>query len=240
MQDKTEIDIIIVSYAQSDELKETTLNCVSSLMASEDPEKIKFNVVVIESEKSIAPYQYPDTVTVYPATPFGYHRYLNIGIEMTHAPYVCICNNDLIFHPKWATEILKPLKQYIDIFSASPYCTIHHPRMGFKQNDGYKLGIRVRRELAGWCILFKREILKRTGKLDENYIFWCADNDYGNTLAALQMKHLLVTSSIVDHIESKTLKKQSRERELELTEGEVYYFNKKWLMRIGDGWVPLD
>lgn len=240
MKEKVEIDIIIVSYAQNNELKGVTLNAIHTLMASEDPAIIKFNVVVIESEKSLAPFQYPNSVTVYPEVPFGYHRYLNIGIEMTAAPYLCLCNNDLIFHEGWATEILKPFNQYVDVFSASPACSIHHPANGFKLNDGPKIGYHIREELAGWCLFLKRDILKLMGKLDENFIFWCADNDYANTLYILKLPHILVTSSIVDHLESKTLKQQTKEREEELTLKEVSYLEKKWNHRFGDGWVLME
>lgn len=240
MENKIEIDIIITSYAQTDELKEMTNKAISSLMKSEDTEKIHFHVIVIESEKSIEPYQYPNSKTVYPTVPFGYHRYMNIGIEMTSSPYICICNNDLFFHPSWATELLKPLRQYVDVFSASPVCPTHHPKMEFKLNDGLKLGYRIRYEISGWCILFKRDMLRKTGKLDENYTFWYADNDFANTLYVLKMNHVLVTSSFVDHLESRTLKEQSKEREEELTEKEISYLEKKWNSRLGYDWEPIN
>ncbi|MBB5637822.1 GT2 family glycosyltransferase [Pedobacter cryoconitis] len=239
MGKKVEIDVIILSYGQTNELKDMTINCLNSLMNSEDPEKIKFNVIVIESEKTLKPYQYLHGLTVYPKEEFGYHRYMNIGIAMTSADFICMCNNDLIFHPNWATEILQPFHQYSDLSSASPVCSIHHPKEGFKLNDGLKLGYRVRKEISGWCIFFKRDILRLTGKLDENYIFWCADNDYSNTLWMLKLKHVLVTSSIVDHLENKTLKSQTAERQEELTENETVYYDKKWRPRTGDGWVLL-
>lgn len=239
MVDKIEIDIIIVSFAQTYELKDITLNCIHSLMNSENCEKINFNVIIIESQKSMEPYQYPNSKTIYPNISFGYHQYMNIGIEMTSSPYICICNNDLVFHPLWATELLKPMQQFADVFSASPVCPTHHKKMGFKLNDGLKLGYRIRYELSGWCILMKRDLLRLTGKLDENYIFWYADNDYINTLFVLKLRHVLVTSAFVDHLESKTLKKQSKEREEELTEKEITYFEKKWKHRLGDGWQPI-
>lgn len=239
MESKSEIDIIMISYAQTDELKETTINAIHSLMSSEDPVEIKFNIIVIESQRLLAPYQYPNSVTIYPDEPFGYHRYLNIGIEMTSAPFVCICNNDLIFHPHWATELLKPLQMYIDLYSVSPVCSKHHRNEGLKLNDGIKLGYRVRYEVSGWCILFKRELLKLIGGLDENYIFWCADNDYANTLYTLKLHHALVTSSIVDHLESKTLDKQSKARKFELTKNEIFYYQKKWNPRLGIEWKEI-
>ena len=97
----------------------------------------------------------------------------------------------------------------------------------------------MRREVSGWCIFFKRDILRLTGKLDENYIFWCADNDYSNTLWMLRLNHVLVTSSIVDHLENRTLKNQTPKRQEELTEDETVYYDKKWKSRIGNGWVLL-
>lgn len=239
MKNKVEIDIIILSYAQTDELRAITVDCVKSLILSEKPEEIKFNVIVIESEKSIKAFQYEQTRTIYPDQEFGYHNYMNIGIEMTSSPYICLCNNDLIFHPQWATEILKTFEQFIDLSSASPFCTLHHPKMGFKKNDGPKIGYRIRNEVAGWCLFLKRDVLRLTGQLDRNYKFWCADNDYSNTLWMLKLNHMLVTSSFVDHLENKTLNNQTPDRQEELTEGESIYFDKKWKYRTGQDWVLL-
>ncbi|WP_442587845.1 glycosyltransferase family 2 protein [Pedobacter sp. AW31-3R] len=232
----TEIDIIILSYAQNEELKNTTLNCLNSLMISEAPDQIKFNVVVIESEKSIKPYQYPNSHTIYPEQAFGYHKYMNIGISVTYASFICLCNNDLVFHPFWATEILNAFYEDRYISSASPVCSIHHPKMGIELNNGIIYGYRIRFEVSGWCIFLKRDIFRLIGKLDENYLFWCADNDYANTLGVLKLRHALVTSSIVDHLENVTLNKQSEERIDELTEKGGHYFYKKWKPRLGDGW----
>lgn len=239
MFEDLEVDIIILSYAQNEDLRSVTTNCINSLMASEDPNKIKFNVMVIESENSIKPFQYEYTTTVYPEEPFGYHKYMNIGIGLTFSPLICLCNNDLIFHKSWATEIL--LAFFLDptISSASPACSIHHPKMGFKLHDGLKLGYRIRYEVAGWCIFLKRDVFRRTGKLDNNYIFWAADNDYANTIAILNLKHVLVTSSIVDHLESTTLNYQDEQIKDRLTKKEGKYLRKKWASRLGEDWKKI-
>lgn len=239
MEQRTEIDIIILSYAQTEELKIVTENCISSLMISEDPEKIKFNIILIESEKSIAPFQYENTITVYPEVDFGYHRYMNIGIDMTNAPYICICNNDLIFYEGWATSMLTAFEMY-KLSSGSPACGIFHPKAGYPLDGSVHFGYRVRAQVAGWCIFFRRDILERTGKLDENFKFWCADNDYASTLWALKLRHGLVTSSRVDHLESRTLNYQTKERQQMLTYDEIAYWEKKWKYRMGTGWILLD
>lgn len=239
MQGRTEIDIIILSYAQNDELKMITEHCISSLMISEDEKKIKFNVIVVESEKRLRPFQYTQTETIYPEEEFGYHRFMNLGIASSSSKYICLCNNDIRFHPKWATELLKAFKRYTDLSSVSPYCSMHHPRMGFEYNNGIYDGYRIRYEVAGWCLFLKRDVLRLTGQLDENYKFWCADNDYANTLDVLGLRHALVSSSVVDHLDSRTINTRAVDEEKALTSNEFFYLEKKWNARLGEGWYTI-
>jgi hypothetical protein len=233
MKGITEIDIIILSCGQNEELRKITGNCIASLVVSESPHQIKFNILVLESQKNMMPYQYPNTLTVYPADDFSYNKYLNIGIESTTSKYVCLCNNDLIFHPRWATELLRAFDRHPDLSSASPACSIHHPNMGYELNTGLYTGYRSNYELAGWCVFLKRDALRIIGKLDENYTFWCADNDYANMLSVLRLRHALVTSSVVDHLESVTMNCQIEEEDAGLTHTEFFYFEKKWNYRTG-------
>lgn len=235
----TEIDIVILSYAQTEELKLVTRNCLNSLMASEDPELIKFNIIVVESQKDLKPFQYEYGQTVYPDQPFGYNRYMNIGIAMTSSRYICLCNNDLLFHPQWATEILKPFHTYWDLSSASPMCTIHHTKLGMEPNIGLLPGYRERVEVSGWCLFFKRTMLKVIGHLDENFIFRHASHDYTHLLSVLDLSHVLVTSSLVDHLDHTTLNKQEPERFNQLMWEQDIYYEKKWGYRLGRKWEMI-
>ncbi|WP_216848909.1 glycosyltransferase family 2 protein [Pedobacter sp. L105] len=230
IQTITAIDVIILSYAHTNELMQTTINCINSLQTSEDSSKIKFNILVMESQKDLGNYQYPFSKTIYPDQPFGYHTYMNLGIEMTNAAYICLCNNDLIFHPNWASEILKTMNQIPDLLSASPICSILHPNHGFDLYSGIKQGYRIGLEIAGWCLFMRRELFQLTGKLDENFTFNSADYDYANTLAVLNIKHALITSSIVDHLYNTTVNTHSKERQEELNITDYYYF--KWSHRL--------
>jgi len=232
MEGLTEIDIIILSYAQNLKLKNITERCINSLLKSEDKRKIKFNIIVIESEKKMLSYQYKNTTTIYPDEEFGYNKYMNIGIEMSSAKYVCLCNNDLIFHPLWATEILRAFDKFYDLSSASPLCSIHHPRLGLGLNTGIYPGYRNRYEVAGWCLFLKRDVFRLIGRLDENYKFWCADSDYANMLSVMRIGHALISSSRVDHIEGATFDNQAEDHQEEITAGEFFYFEKKWNSRV--------
>jgi len=231
METIQEVDVIILSYAHTRTLLQTTKSCLISLLQSENPKEIKFNVIVIESHQPMKPYQYPGTTTIYPDQPFGYHRYMNIGINSTQAPNICICNNDLIFHPGWASEILKQMKENDELLSASPVSSNYHPNLGMSLEQQVKFGYRVGYEIAGWCLFFKRRLTKIIGILDENYEFSGADYDYSYTLWVSRIKHGLITASIVDHITAQTLKSHTPERQDQLTK-DIIYHKKKWGSRI--------
>lgn len=224
------IDVIILSYAFNDRLRQITTNCVDSIMASENDTDIIFNIIVIESYKVQGNFQYRYTKTIYPSQPFGYHRYMNIGIDMTNAPFVCLCNNDLIFHRGWASEMLNSLDQFPYLVSLSPVSSILHPYIGIPINSGMRLGYRIGVELTGWCLFVRRSIFQIVGKLDENYIFMGADHDYANLLAVLNLNHALITSSIVDHFDSTTLLTQPKDRQDYLKLVDYHY--QKWGHRI--------
>jgi GT2 family glycosyltransferase len=150
------VDIIILSYAREVQLKELTQQTIDTLLASENSSKIQFKVIVLESEKSIEPHQYPCSTTIYPKEPFGFHRYLNIGLENTSADYVCFCNNDLIFEKGWATAILDSVEKDSELLCLNPYCPGFHeerfPEISSDITYGYTNGI----HFTGWCFFTKR------------------------------------------------------------------------------------
>ena len=223
-----EVDIIILSYAKNEKLKQITQSGIDSLLLSEDSDKIKFNVVVIESNRQQAPYQYVNAVTIYPKTNFGFNKYLNIGIRSTSAPYVCISNNDVKFHKQWATEILKYLQADNEVMSASPICPIFHPKKGFHVNSGHYYGQNAGEEVAGWCIVFKRSLLNIIGMPDEKIKFWYADNDYANLLKKHHISHVLVSTAIVDHLVESTKLSIDHVTQHKYTDGSYIYYDYKW------------
>ncbi|MDO9552694.1 glycosyltransferase family 2 protein [Rhodonellum sp.] len=222
------IDVIILSNASSPELKGITENAVQSLIASENPSDIQFDIVVIESNKKQEEYAYPCTRTLFPRKKFGFHKYFNLGISKTDSQYICLANNDLVFHKSWASEMLRAFDADPSLVSASPACSIHHPAHGVDLYSGIHEGLEVRKEVAGWCLFFKREMLDITGKLDEGFTFWYSDNDYINTIQKHGLKHALVSSSIVDHLESQTLKSKDEKEQFKLTHNDRFYYEYKW------------
>ena len=220
------VDIIILSYAKDNYLKSLTQQTVDTLLASENPDEIKFDVLVIESNKTLQPYQFPNTTTIYPSERFGFNKYLNIGINYTNNPYLCLCNNDLIFHKGWASEILKAMSADSELLSATPYCPTFHSNTTYKKNSGNfdaYFGVMV-----GWCIFVKRDIFDKIGPLDEAFTFWYADNDYCQTLIKHHIKSALITSSFVTHLGSESLKNIDSKEQQKLTQLPRFYYSYKW------------
>lgn len=227
MQGITTIDIILLSNPADPASHTVTSRCIQTLLASEDPAKICFRVFVVVSGPKGPEALFPPARTLYPETAFNYNLYRNAGIRAGEAKYVCLCHNDLLFQPAWASHLLEAFSRFADLSSASPRCPEHHSRLGFQPGGGIYNGYRNRFEVCGWCLFFKRDLLRLTGPLDENYSFWCADQDYGRTLEALRLRHALVSAASVVHAEQAA---PGQDRKA-LTAGEFFYYEKKWNSR---------
>lgn len=221
-----QIDIIILSYAKTEALKNLTIQTINSLLNSEDKQQVDFNIVVIESNKQLSPYQFKNTTTIYPTEEFGFNKYLNIGVKYTNSSLICLCNNDLIFHKGWATAIIEAMQNNPSILSASTVCPIMHNKNNIDLSnpiiEGYE------KYFSGWCFMIKRSLIDRIGYFDERFKFWYADTDYLRTLAKHQIKNYLVTQSLVTHLNEVTSKSLSKKEHFKLTLLPQMYFNYKW------------
>ena len=227
------IDIIILSYAKTVQLQQITIEAIESLFLSENPHEIGFEVLVLESNRDLAPYQYANTKTIHPEEAFGFNKYLNIGIAQTSNAYVCLCNNDLIFHEHWAGELIKAMTENPAIQSANPYC----PQFGYHERIQNGPDVLLRHQtmhlngvLTGWCIFVKRSMLETIGLLDEQFGFWYADNDYDFTLRKYKLAHALVKRSKVTHRVSQSHDTLMDKKE-EMTTGQKEKFERKWLRK---------
>lgn len=230
------IDVIILSYAYNDELYFQTDRCIKSILDSEPNSKELFNITVLESQDNISWDHLDNTKTYNPPKPYGYHKFMNYGRKMGDSEYVCLCNNDLYFTRGWATEILKVSKSNPDILSFSPICTMTQPRYGINPNSGNIVGYEVRKHISGWCIFQKRRIYDLIGDLDERFTHWFSDNDYSLTLYFKNIKHCLVTSSVVIHHDKdigKTGPYVLSDSEMyDMTSGSHNKFLEKWKSKI--------
>ena len=195
----TDVDVVFLSWAKDDILHHIMRKALQSLSTSE--RDVKFHVYVVESNKEVNYDEFSSSFatckTLHPDVPFGYHRYMNIGVREGSSPYVVLCNSDVLFHPNWASAILQVMKTQSKYLSASPRSM---PKSGSFLSDAKPVeGYAIRKELAGWCIFQQRKIYDILGQLDERFIFWYADNDYAEELKQHKLPHCLVPTSRVDH-----------------------------------------
>lgn len=213
------IDIVILSHAKNNELRELTERTINSCIESDNQE---FHFFIMEQNPEV---EYKVGITAHPSQPFNYNAYMNIGIEHTGSPYVCLCNNDLIFSKGWATNILDAMKQH-ELLSASPICPKAYKNK-VEINSGVYFGYRNSWEVSGWCIMTDRTLYDTIGRLDESFPFWFADNIYSEQLKRNGIRHGLVSNSVVEHIGSKTLETLEADKKDELTFGVVNQFVEK-------------
>lgn len=212
------VDIVILSNAKDAELKSITQQAIDTCIASE--KEVEFNIIVIEQTNA----EYTGATVHYDISEFNYNRFMNKGIALGNSPYVCICNNDLIFKPGWCSALIEAMQKH-NLLSACPICPNVQPsRMSLKEEVYF--GYRNSHEVSGWCIMMNRDIFKIIGKLDEEFKFWFADNVYSEQLKKHGINHACVSRSVVKHLGSKTLNTLSKDGQKELTHNLVDRFLK--------------
>lgn len=202
-------DFIIVSNSLTPEFFQITKNCIDSIY---DTANIYMpNVIVVEQNKEV---KHDRAITVHYDFDFNYNKCLNLGLKHSASKYKALCNNDLIFQENWCQDILVGFN--MGFGSLSPYCLNSHKKK-FPVGSHIMTGSRVEYELAGWCIFVTDETINKIGKLDEGVVFWYSDNIYAEQISVREIKHGLVCSSFVTHIESQTLSRIHGVKKKELT-----------------------
>ncbi len=206
------IDIVILSNAKTNALKEMTENCIYTARKF-TPDA---NTIVIEQYNKTL-YQNAN-LTIYKSESFNYNHFANIGASLGTNKYICIANNDLIFTKNWFDEILK---------ANYPICSPISPndkrQIGITKNE---IGDVVGRNLSGWCFVIERKLWERIGGFDEDFSFWCADNSLMEQLKEINILPMLVPKSVVHHLGSQTLNTEP-DRNL-LTKEQVKKYNRKF------------
>lgn len=208
-------DLIIVACSSTDELINTTKNCITS--ARQD--NADLNVVVVETCKSY-PYE-TDSIVNYSGA-FCYNRALNFGLTAVKGDIHILANNDLIFHKGWSAigEAM-----IVNKFDSGSALSQDHRQRPFRRGDWIYEGYAIGTYLPGWCIFITKEGLKQIGgKLWEDVDFWYSDNLYADQLMEYGVRHGLFCNVQVDHICSVTLRSTSPSHQRKMAhESQVKY-----------------
>ena len=216
VEDILEVDVVMPVDSSKLALRLMTQQTIDSLLKSEPD--IKFNIFVIDSNEHTVGFK--DAKTILYDFPFNYHKCLNLGIGYGNAPYIVLCNNDLLFEWRWLTKTIRAMG---DVYmSASPN---NKP----SKLSGIIEGYVVAKHVMGWCIVVKRDIFQKIGKLDESVNFWYSDNIYAEQLKRAGLKHILVLHAKVLHLGSRTLMMIKNKYRLTKEQGKIFSKWKKHL-----------
>lgn len=233
------LSAIILSYTKSEKIHRMTLDCIRTLIQSEDfINACELEIILVESNRNYLTegYAYPENVKVIiPDVPFNFHGYLNIGIKAATQPMLALCNNDLLFHKGWYAAIAQVQTQYPRFKSFCPVQPKENIPSGM-----FLQGYQVRKHIKGWCLVAERKLFDKIGLLDEQFDFYYADDDYAMTLKKYHIPHALVLQSVVEHIggENTATKKKEGEQAFQDQQAQrkdlpAYLFTDgyKWILK---------
>lgn len=220
------IDIIILSFAKSQQHYLLTINAIKSL--KESKLNTSFNIIIVETNLSVN-YDELGVKTLYFDEPFNYNRFANKAIMTCKSELIGVFNNDVIFDENWFSEIIK-LDVGNAIDSVSPISLTSASQRDFTGLKTPVDGYEIARHVSGWALVFTRELWLKIGGLSEIVNFWCSDDVYTQQLKKHGVKHYLIPTSIVNHVEngSNTLKTLNADVKENLTYGQARIYNKEF------------
>lgn len=211
------MDLVLVSDAKNLNLKRVTEMAIASAGNG-------VNIIVIESNSKIV---YPAVTTIHPGIPFSYNAYLNIGAKQGRSDFIFFGNNDLVFIGDWWRN-LKDCMNRCNTVSASPLSPLKNGIIDVKINSGDLYGYKLIDRFCGWAFVLRRSFYEKVGGLNEDFKFWCSDNSVIEQLKSFKEKHVLATSSFVQHLGGFTIRTLDSNRLYDYTISEINRFNAKY------------
>lgn len=208
------VDVIMLSKAEQYSEMDMTQKAINSCIGGANG--LPVNVIVMESGTAY----YENAKTIPKHGKFNYNGYANEGAEMGSAEWIMIANNDLVFHDGWLHNLIAA--QHVVV---SPHEPNDSRQKAMICNE---TGDECGRHFSGWCFMIKRSLWRSIGGFDTDVDFWCSDDVVIEQVKAKGIVPMLVKNSIVDHLRSVTLNKQSDAVQNELKWRNLYIFNTKY------------
>jgi len=207
-------DIIIPSWNMS----EYAINCLSTIKqhsknyriifvdnASTNEEFDKINVVL-----KTMPH-----ILIKNDENLGFVKAVNMGIKASTADYVIIMNNDTEAVENWLEKLVEPLIENNNVGASGPLTTTPNSWQGVYPKDKTGYVIREKGMLAFFCTMFKKEIFKKIGLLDESFgVGFGDDDDYCKRILDGGYRLSLVQDLIIPHHHRSTFKKIYSDNEI--------------------------
>jgi GT2 family glycosyltransferase len=214
------ISAIIVSDVKTKALNNMVRNTINSLKESE--KDLDIEIIVCEKQPKYK-IKYVCDKIIPQDNIFNYNNELNKGIKASRidTDLFLLLNNDIIFSDRWLSKIIHEMVRYPEMLSASPMSKDQGNIWHKDKTSEPKFGYEIRKHIAGFCIVVKKEVFDIIGELDTYHNFWRSDDIYGEQLQKHKIKHAIIPTSKINHLESITLRTLDRNKQYEYTHKEL-------------------
>lgn len=185
------VDVVMLSRASTPEMQAMTQHAIDTCRAGAGDNAV--NVIVVEQEAGV---RHKDAITLYRTEEFSYNAFANFGAKTGSAPWVMVANNDLEFESGWLDALLAAKHPCV-----SPVSPGESRQAGLARNE---LGETNGRHFAGWCFMLQRTLFDKIVGLDEDFVYWCADDSVIEQVKKAGVRPMVVAAAKVKHLISKT------------------------------------
>lgn len=204
---------------------ERTKQTIDSLKNAEDI----FRIILVSTGKHV---EYAGVSVYCPMDePFNYNRYLNKAFKYTMHDWVVISNDDVSYHPRWFSEMMKVYRKNSDIECFSPTDDVLQklwfPDL-FSDEQDFVDGYEVTRILQGWSITIKRSALNSILPLDEQFDMYYQDNDFAELLKKECIGHAIVRKAKANHQQTHSIGMPMSEDKIKKLAEDEKKFRTKW------------
>lgn len=193
------VDIIIPSANLNERIHDITMECVGNIKASEDYEKYKPRIIIVETGGCY--FQGCSDVLIYSDNIGTYAKNVNKGLRESNADYMIVMSNDVFVNDKF----IKPMLECFD----EPRCgiaTVLSSEFKEEPEDVIEEGY------WGGCWMMSRECFEDVGYLDERFVNSFEDADYWVRTELAGYKLYLNRSCLVHHIGRATVRHDKSHR----------------------------
>lgn len=219
------LSIIIICYGHGEYLE----GCLRSIPTGVKGLNGEYEVIVMNNgpKFTLSPLgtaEYPHTI-VHHCLDRPLHRSWNRGCRLATGQYIAVCNDDLVFGYRSLTNCVEAMDR-AKAHACYPCHTRHALPSDFDhlaRNKSSEPGeFQGPPEFRGFCFLISAVAYEKVGPFDEEFQFYCGDDDYWFRLCKAGFWPREVRNALVHHYQEATTHKRMRDPE----EGQAY---RDWL-----------
>jgi len=219
-------DIIIPVWNE----RELTRVCIESIASNTD---VSHRVILVDNAsyqetacylKELSEKNQGTVILIRNEENIGFPKAVNQGIAISNAPYLCILNNDTEVHKGWLEEMIKIAESNSAIGIVNPASNNLGQPQPMEGLSGKWIEMS---SCIGFCMLIKKEVIEKIGKLDEIYSPGnFEDTDFSRRAAKAGYKCVMAKGAYVYHKQNTGFKK--RKDWDERFKINLDMFNKRW------------